>query len=304
LLLAVGPPDTVTLDFLPGDAVPPTDDGGATARVLGTIRELNLEKNAWEIDTLGYTVLTPEQIGAPEMVARMREVILEMSAASRGITPDLVTGDSHRGLKAFIGSAEYNSEVLYADRAFEMAVMHPPVLALVTYLVGESCALNGFNGVIKGPGPVGLRLHCDSPQPNPLPAYAQICNATWQLTDATVQNGSTMFVPGSHLWCRSPLGDETLAYDKAVPLEAPAGSVVIWHGNTWHGANPRTAPGLRLTLISYFSRFYMKGPQRDTVENRVTQEMLDRNPERFALLLGKKRIGTVGEIRCRHSRFA
>ncbi len=295
---------TVTQDFYPGDAAPPIDDGGAADRVLGAIKELGLEKNAWELDTLGYTVLTPEQVGPPDHIARMRDIILSMSEAKRGVAPDLVTGDSHRNLKSFLGSAEYNSDVLYADRAFEQAVMNPAVLAMVTYLVGESCNLNGINGVIKGPDPAWLRLHTDSPQPNPLPLYAQICNATWQLTDATPENGSTLFVPGSHLWARSPLGDETLAYERAVPLEAPAGSVVVWHGNTWHGARARTAPGLRITLITYFSRFYMKGPQRDTVEDRVTQEMLDRNPERLALLLGKKRLGSIGEIRCRHSRFA
>jgi ectoine hydroxylase-related dioxygenase (phytanoyl-CoA dioxygenase family) len=291
-------------DFYAGDAPPPTDDGGAAARVLGTIRDLNLEKNAWELDTLGYTVLSPAQVGAPALVARMREVILERSAASRGVVPDVVTGNSHRDLKSFLGSAEYNTEILYEDPAFEKAILTPSVLALVTYLVGESCALTAMNGVIKGPGEAALRLHSDTPQPNPLPAYAQICNATWLLSDTSAENGSTIFVPGSHLWCRSPLGDETLRYDLAKPLETPAGSVVIWHGNTWHGALARSAPGLRITLITYFSRYYMKGPQRDTVEDRVTQAMLDRNPERFTLLMGKKRIGAVGEIRCRHSRFA
>jgi hypothetical protein len=57
-------------------------------------------------------------------------------------------------------------------------------------------------------------------------------------------------------------------------------------------------------LIPCFSRHYMKGPQRDTGEDRVTREIPDRNPGRFALLMGKKHRGSIGEIRCRHSRFA
>ena len=62
--------------------------------------------------------------------------------------------------------------------------MTPSVLALVTYLLGESCALTSMNGVIKGPGRVPLRLHADTAQPNPLPPYAQICNATSDMRGA------------------------------------------------------------------------------------------------------------------------
>jgi ectoine hydroxylase-related dioxygenase (phytanoyl-CoA dioxygenase family) len=36
----------------------------------------------------------------------------------------------------------------------------------------------------------------------------------------------------------------------AVAVEAPAGSLIVFHGNTWHGALPRRRPGYRFTLIS------------------------------------------------------
>ena len=44
------------------------------------IRDLGLERNAWELDSAGYTVLLPEQLGVPELVDRMRQVILDRSA--------------------------------------------------------------------------------------------------------------------------------------------------------------------------------------------------------------------------------
>ena len=57
------------------------------------------------------------------------------------------------------------------------------------------------------------------------------------------------------------------------------------HGNTWHGAAARRAPGLRINLILAMMRAYMR-PQEPYREH-VTKEMLDRYPPRFASLLGQ-----------------
>ena len=68
------------------------------------------------------------------------------------------------------------------------------------------------------------------------------------------------------------------------PIEAPAGSLVVWNGNMWRGAFPRQTDGLRVNLTTYFMRDYLL-PQED-YRSTVTQEILDRNPKRFATLVG------------------
>jgi ectoine hydroxylase-related dioxygenase (phytanoyl-CoA dioxygenase family) len=275
------------------------DDGGAAQRVLGEIRRLGLVENAWELDSLGYTVIRPEQMGSQALAARLQARILELSEEKTGVRPDVETGQTHQHFASKLGRAQMMKDVLLQDPLFEQALMQPQVLALVAYLVGESGVLDTMNATLKAPGPEFLSLHVDTGQPAPLPPYAQVANATWVLSDYTVENGATCFIPGSHKWGRTPLEHEQVDLSMAVPVEAKAGSVLIWHGNTWHGAFPRTAPGLRVALIMYFIRWYLR-PQVGYAD-KVTPEALARNGERFARILG---VGMKREYVTKISTFA
>ena len=72
----------------------------------------------------------------------------------------------------------------------------------------------------------------------------------------------------------------------AVAIEVPAGSAVIWHGNTWHGSFPRKAPGLRVNLSMYFCRQYMQ-PQ-ENYKDHVPADLIARHgaDSRLVELLG------------------
>ncbi len=85
--------------------------------------------------------------------------------------------------------------------------------------------------------------------PAPYPAYAQVANATWLLTGYDRDAGALSFWPGSHKFCRPATSRETTGVERFVPVTAPAGSLVVWHGNTWNGAFPRRTPGLRVNLL-------------------------------------------------------
>jgi ectoine hydroxylase-related dioxygenase (phytanoyl-CoA dioxygenase family) len=146
--------------------------------------------------------------------------------------------------------------------------------------------------MIKGQGKDHLELHADqnwSGGPAPFPPYAQTANATWALTDYTIDGGAICFVPGSHKLCRSPTRAEATDLSRFTPIEAPAGSVIVFHGNTWHGALRRTLPGVRVNLLTYFNRWY--NVPLDGVASQATREMVERNPARFATLLGVTRPG-------------
>lgn len=90
-------------------------------------------------------------------------------------------------------------------------------------------------------------------------------------------------MPRSHKLARNPLPGEVDAHHLAVAVEAPAGSLVVFHGNTWNGALPRKTPGYRFTLISYFVLMYLL---RQEAPGYVTDEMRARNEPRFARLAG------------------
>jgi len=199
--------------------------------------------------------------------------------------------------------------ILLEDRAFEVALMNERVLALVSYLLGESCELSSMGGIMKSQGNAHLELHADLVgTPPPFPPFAQVANATWMLTDYTRENGCTCFAEGSHLKCRPPTPAEATDISLFTPVEAPAGSVLIWGSNVWHGAMPRTAPGLRMSLLCFFSRWYIYKAEKD-LASQVTPEMLERNPPRFRRLLGLAGVGPeveqhISRSQCAYNQFA
>jgi len=258
------------------------DDVVAVQEALG---ELDLCANAVELDTAGYTVVPPEKAAPPGFIEAVRDRLLDLIERRDGIVADVVEGATHADLR--FPNYYY---LLFEDPIFEELVMQPASLALVTWLLGWSCVLSTSTALIKGPSSredddrLDIGIHCDTEMhPPPFPLYAQYANATWLLSDYSKEGGSLGFVPGSHLLCRQPSGDEGL--DGIVPLEAPMGSLVVWHGNTWHGAYKRRTKGLRMAAAFLFARRYLL--PREPYREDVTEEMLARHPERFATLMGQ-----------------
>jgi hypothetical protein len=276
------PRDAFTGLFLPSAVV---DE--AQTRVMAEIAALGLERNAWELDTLGYTVLTPEQTGAGDLVPRMRAHLMGMFDAQVGYSLDLDKDEGFVGGPTPVGRGLIVPLPLLTDPMYEQALLNRALLALVTYLLGESCTLSSMSSMLKSRAPEALELHTDNVgMPAPVPSYAQVANATWALTDYTPENGATRFVPGSHKSARHPNTAEALNMSSAVTVTASAGSIILWAGGTWHGAAPRTNPGARLSLIMLFCRWYLM-PQL-LLRQLVPAEALARNPPRFATLMGKR----------------
>lgn len=275
------------------DGVPPPPKADASAsldaaRTMEEIRSLGLTGHVADLETLGYTVVPPTTAGTTDLVEPLCEAVLEMEHRRTGVTPDVEGGTTH----PMQVPVPY---VIFDDPIFEEAMLNPVGLALADHLVGRSCILNLTNAFVKGPTEHPERhpfsLHSDTfGVPAPLPPYSLYANVTWALTDYTLDNGALAIVPGSHHFRRHPLDTERpivgpTANPDAVAVEAQAGSIIVWHGNTWHGSFPRTAPGLRLTLVFAFSRMYLQTQER--IRERTTPEMLERHDRRFARLMGQ-----------------
>lgn len=259
-------------------------------QVRGDITLLGLESRVADLEALGLTVVPPDVAAQDGFAEQLRSAVLRLAAKRSGVEPDAKTGATHADLEATAGQRGevWLWRVLFSDPIFEQALMNPVALALVSYLLGQSAKLSNSSAIIKGPvtgqgPPAALNLHSDNRGiPSPFPRHAQVANVTWALTDYDLENGCVGYVPGSHLLCRQPTPDENL--DAVVPVEAPAGSMIVWHGNTWHGPFPRTVPGLRISLLFYFCREYLTTQER--YRDEVPPEILKRNPPRMATLLG------------------
>lgn len=261
----------------------------ARKRVFAEIDRLDLRAAIGELEMQGYTVIPPELAAPPGFAERVREALLEVAERASGVVADRELGLSHAHLMSRHGQVQHVEPLIHLHSLFQEALLNERALAVVTYLLGESCVLFSSTGQIKGPGHQYLPLHADqanSGTPAPFPAMAQVCNAVWILTDYSAENGATCFVPGSHRLCRHPTAKEAVDLSLFEPLAARAGSIVVWHGNTWHGAVPRRSPGLRIGIIQYFGRwFHNPGNQ---FARLFAEEELGRLPPRFAQLIGAR----------------
>ena len=59
--------------------------------------------------------------------------------------------------------------------------------------------------------------------------------------------------------------------------------MIVWHGNTWHGAFNRRVPGLRVSIPVLMARPFMRTDE--DLFNRIPDEVLQRNSQRFAYLV-------------------
>jgi hypothetical protein len=285
-------------------------------RAWSDICELGLQTYVADLDAHGFCVIPPEIANPNGLADRMLEALLDIAERRNGERPDLETGATHANQPNMLFGAKNEHfardelkdqtpavqsnipeasdspfgdrmhSIFFEDEVFADALMNPPLLALITYLLGYSAVLSNMGCWMKGPNKSFFPLHTDcGGMPSPLPPQSYAAQSTYLLTDFTRENGATAIVPGSHKWCRTPVGSETdLGQNKhAIPIEGKAGSLVIWHGNAWHAAYNRTAPGLRVSVTVYFCRPFMR-PLEDFI-GHVPQEMIDKYGPRFAMVL-------------------
>lgn len=250
----------------------------APQRLRTELKELGLEANALDLELKGYTVVEPGRVAPAEFCDRLRRTIL---AIDRTDQPEAQGEGNPRGRLLW--------HLLARDPVFEQALMQPVPLALVAYLLGYRAKLSQCTASIKdATSTMPFDFHADQSRKVPAPwgSDAQYCTVTWALTDYTRENGAVAVFPGSHRTC-TDVPDEYLRAHEHPDLEvieAPAGSLIVWHGGLWHGAVPRTASGERVTLMLPMVRFHLL--QQELFWASVTPEMVERNSSRFAALMG------------------
>jgi ectoine hydroxylase-related dioxygenase (phytanoyl-CoA dioxygenase family) len=258
----------------------------ALDRILANIERLGLKDNLIELEALGYTRI--DGVLSADQVERAKAAILKRVEGETGNHIDLDTAT-----EADFRNLTYVYYMLYEDEVFEEILMQEKPLALMTYLLGESCVLSSIGSHFKGMGEKGVvPLHSDNGNgiPQPFPPYSLCANMNYALTPYSREAGALAVVPRSHQLCRQPtlpemtLGGEGTNPD-AVSMDLSPGDCVVWHGNTWHGSFPRQIPGIRMNLAVFMARQFVVTQERH--KGVVPQEVLDRhaNDERFKVLL-------------------
>lgn len=237
---------------------------------------LGLERNIVELELYGYTIL--KNAMPPAFFDALRDRLLVLDAE-----------DKAAGRKIPIAGPDNDSRNIFhalprGGALVEQAVMAEKPLTLVTYLLGESCQLSSVHGHIRAQGDPPQDMHADASYlPDPLPEWNHVCNVMWCMDDFSEEAGGTYVVPGSHKKRRHP--EPHKARDNAVPVNAAKGDLFVFGGNLWHGAGARKLVGERVGMTAYFSRMYAR--QQEPLADLVSDEAVERNPPRFAELIGR-----------------
>ena len=273
-------------------------------RLSPQIQELELEQFVLQLEVDGLCVVPPEKTGvAPETIKAIAERLLFEAEEvvgcgfdlNKGPKAELTMSADENVIAQFSGDRGEPTQFLVQqlcarDRLFRDLAINPIGVALIRHLIGQNATrFSSHNAFIKWQGDFGygqnLGLHCDQiAVPRPWGRNALTANTNWCITDYSLDGGALAYVPGSHRRMEPPRFPE--AVELAVPVEAPAGSLIVFHGATWHGAFPRLTEGMRLSIANYF-RHYMVLPQ-DDIKNLFPQELAEDcdDPEIFKFLAG------------------
>jgi len=278
----------------------------ARIRVLRNIEALGLNDNLFDLETQGFTVLKGVLSG--DQITRAKSAILRRLEKTTGkkVDPEGGASDDFYGMG-------YQPYLIFDDAVFPEILLEKKPLALMYYLLGESCVLSSMGSHFRGPGGLPLSAHVDS-IPVGMTDVAMVANCNFALTPYSRDAGALMMFPGSHRKLRGPtqhenwmFGGETVpeVVAKNLPTEeldsiewtAPAGAVtmnldpgdaVVWHGNSWHAGWRRDIPGARINLACYFCRPYLATQERRGDDRYPEVFESYANDPQFAQLMGQQ----------------
>lgn len=177
--------------------------------------------------------------------------------------------------------------LLAHDPVFREVPVQENVLPVAEAYLDPELQLSSLSAITLGPGEAAQPLHADSQLiPLPRPHVPIAVNALWALGDFTALNGATRVVPGSHLYPQAPAyrqGEAELP-DGLIQAEMPAGSVLLFDSQLWHGGGANTTADKRFALACYYCAGWIR-PQ----ENQQLGVPLDRArqfPRRLQELCG------------------
>ena len=193
---------------------------------------------ASELQERGFVVL-PGPVPPDRMERRVNAYTTTMAT---------VTGDDIR-----IGSTSTRvSDFVNRGAELDELYVFPPLLEACCRVIGRPFKLSSFLARTLRPHTPAQELHVDVTRDSPdWPLLGFIL----MVDEFRPDNGATRFVPGSHRWLSTPadtLSDLRAEHDGQALACGNAGSLLIFHGSTWHGHTANTSSGPRRSLQGAF----------------------------------------------------
>lgn len=219
----------------------------------------------------------------------------------RAIRGDLAPffDQAHAGHEDFMGRHTKRFGALLAkSKAVQDLLLHPTVLGVADALLLQHSVRYHvhYTGVMQlQPGEKAQMLHRDTsifPFANPCPPMT--IATMWAISDFTEENGGTRFVPGSHRW---PDGREP-RQEEIVSTEMPAGSVLIYTGNSLHGSGDNSSDRERTGLALHYGMGWLRQEENQylAVPEDIARGLPDRVLELMGYALGTKNLGFVDHV--------
>lgn len=194
--------------------------------------------------TQGYCVI--ERALDASMAARIHAAIYRVAEFERN------SGWMNR--YTFGNDATANQRIwnlLSRDPIFCELVEHDLAIAFVTEMIGWPAMLSNTSANIVVNDDDNSAIHADQcymPEPWGSPHGV---NIAWTVDDFTRGNGATLAAPGTHLLNRSHRPGESLP--EFVPVEAPAGSMIVMDGRLWHTTGRNRSGRPRAGIFNWYT---------------------------------------------------
>jgi len=188
---------------------------------------LDLTSHHAQLRDEGYTII--EDVISDDLTAALLADVHRLEAALHR-TPASNRFEGNRTTRTY--------NLLAHGDIWQEVPAQPQVLELIEGVLGPGCLISSLASISLAPGETAQVIHADDQvQPLAKPHVATVCNSMWALTDFTEANGATRIVPGSHLWQNPSYGHDGQPTEvvESIPAEMSRGSVLVWHGSTWHG---------------------------------------------------------------------
>jgi hypothetical protein len=202
------------------------------------------------------------------------------------------------GRNDFEGFSTQRIYALFAKtRTFDTQGTDAMLLEVLERVLGRGFQLSAPVGISIGPGETAQNLHRDDGvYPVPRPHGGLVVNMIFALDDFTEENGATIVIPASHKWTNER-PDESTPTIRAV---MPAGSVMIFLGNTLHAGGANNTDKPRLGVILEYCAGWLR-PQENHVLG-VPKQIVKQLPEKLQELLGYNVLGLLGNVDGRNPR--
>jgi ectoine hydroxylase-related dioxygenase (phytanoyl-CoA dioxygenase family) len=237
---------------------------------------------ARELEHSGYAVI-PNRMDDKDLAAAREKLSALTSTAGWG------SGfDGNRTKRVFA--------LLAKTRCMDQAALDSLVLDVVEQVIGPGAQFSMTFATQVHPGQAAQVLHYDQGI-YPLPRDRDVMlTAIWALDDFTASNGATLVVPGSH---QSAAGKPDRG--EAVPVEMPAGSLLLFCGRLYHGAGANTSNRPRLGVIIDYQQPWLRPCEAHTLSTDSAEAR--KLPPRLQELLGYNQPSSyLGFINGQHPR--